>query len=63
MSEPSLPPAEAGNMPSYHVDAHVAQLVQPQGLTSRRKTDEKKFKITALYFILMQDKAHTEIEY
>ena len=43
-SEPSLKPLEAGSVPKHCVDAHAAQLVQPQGLTSQRKADEKKYK-------------------
>ena len=47
-TEPFLAPLEAGNMSRHCVDAHAAHPVQPQGLTSRRKADEKNVSLLSL---------------
>ena len=38
-----------GSVSRHRADAHTAQLVQPQGLTSGRKADEKKLPKGVVY--------------
>ena len=44
-SEPSLEPLEAGTRAKTSSDAHIAQSVHPQGLTFRKKANEKETKL------------------
>ena len=46
-SEPSLKPLEAGTRAKTSSDAHTAQSVQPQGLTSQRKADKKIYGLAS----------------